>query len=71
MNDSPIAPWFCKHVTVRTDATLSSFKVSRWIGAPYPSSVYIPKFPSGLELASQDIDCHTRAADIVEGYAKC
>lgn len=67
-NDSPTSPWFCKHVTVGTSGTTASFKVSRWIGAPSPSSVHITKHPFGLDLASQDIDCHTRAADVFEGY---
>ncbi|KAL8275977.1 hypothetical protein Esti_000093 [Eimeria stiedai] len=53
--------------TFRSGGTTASFKVSRWIGTPYSSSAYIPRYPSGLELASQTIDCHTRAADVFEG----
>lgn len=67
-NDSPVSPWFCRHITIRADGNIASFKVARWIGAPYESSVYIPRYPSGLELTPQDIDCHTRAADVFEGY---
>ncbi|KAL8427591.1 hypothetical protein Efla_005766 [Eimeria flavescens] len=64
---SPLTPWFCKHITVRSGGTTATFKVSRWIGSPHSPSAYIPKYPSGVELAARDIDCHTRAADVFEG----
>ena len=67
-NDAAASPWICKHVTVRSDGSTANFKVGRWIGTPHPSSVYVSLYPSGLELTPQDIDCHTRAADVFEGY---
>ncbi|CDJ40526.1 hypothetical protein ETH_00019815 [Eimeria tenella] len=67
-NDSAAAPWFCKHITVRSEGKAATFKVGKWVGVPYPSSVYVPRYPTGLELTPQDIDCHTRAADVFEGH---
>ncbi|OEH79807.1 scavenger receptor protein sr1 precursor [Cyclospora cayetanensis] len=62
-NESTMAPWFCKHVTVRTDGDAASFKVSRWIGAPHPSSAYVPRNPSVMNVAKVHCPMNCQASE--------
>lgn len=64
-NDSNI-PWFCNHVTIRSDGESTSFKVKRWIGMLDKPSVIIQRNSGSTDLETLDIDCFSRAVDIFE-----
>lgn len=63
-------PWYCSSIRIRAeDGKVAPFAVNRWIGRPYDESVAVYlKPPKEVDTAAQDIECHTRAADLINRY---
>ncbi|TRY52830.1 LH2/LCCL/SRCR domain containing protein [Cryptosporidium tyzzeri] len=60
-------PWYCEYVRIQSeDGESIDFTVRRWIGRPFSQMVTLTNSISGSENSpAQDIDCNTRAIDIV------
>ncbi|KAK6588479.1 scavenger receptor 1 precursor [Cryptosporidium xiaoi] len=60
-------PWYCEFVRIQSEDGMSiDFTVRRWIGKPFSQMVTLSNNLSGSENSpAQDIDCNTRAIDII------
>lgn len=64
-NTAPDDPWYCESISLRTeDGAMFPFKVKRWVGLPYAQQISVSSKASDIDMAPQDVECHTRAADL-------
>ncbi|OII76058.1 LCCL domain-containing protein [Cryptosporidium andersoni] len=60
-------PWYCEFVRIQSeDGTSSDFTIRRWIGKPFSQTVTLSSnIMASVNTPAQDIDCQTRAVDIL------